>query len=173
MRMLVYAVILLVGIYCLVRYWPQVKTFLARLRQELVDLWNSLFGGRRKADAIAAELAAQRTKSRPFASFADPFVNGAVRRNPPNAVVQYSFEALEAWAAERELARRGDETPLEFAARLAAAHPPLSDGVHDLASLYARIAYAREALRPDNLDSVRQLWITLQQSAASPAPVRA
>jgi hypothetical protein len=165
LRMIVYAVIILVGIYCLVRYWPQVKEFLVRLRQELADLWNSLFGGRRKAVEAAAELESQRTKARPFSSFADPFANGTAKRRAPNAVVQYSFEALEAWAAEQDLARRIDETPLEFATRLAAARPPLAEGVQDLASLYARMAYARENLQPESLGGIQRLWVALQQSA--------
>ncbi|HEY1603073.1 MAG TPA: DUF4129 domain-containing protein [Pirellulales bacterium] len=166
LRMIVYAVIILVGIYCLVRYWPQVKELLARLRQELMDLWNSLFGGRRKAVEAAAELESQRATLRPFASFADPFVCGAATRHAPNAVVQYSFEALEAWAAEQDLARRSDETPLEFATRLADARPPLAAGVQDLASLYARMAYARETLGPNDLGGVQRLWAALRQAAA-------
>ena len=33
----------------------------------------------------------------------------------PDDLVRYTFEAVQAWAAERDLPRRVGETPLEFA----------------------------------------------------------
>ncbi len=169
-KLLLYVVAILVGLYCLVRYWSQVKAFLAALWREIVDLLNSIFGRHRRSERAAADVVQEekRIALRPFASFADPFASGAARNHPPAAVVQYSFEALEAWVAERGLAREGDETPLEFSARVAAEHPPLAEGVQVLASLYARVAYARQSLRGESLGDVEQLWKALR---GAPQPV--
>jgi len=172
MKMVLYIVVLVVGIYCLLRYWPEIKLFLSRAWQELIAIWQSLFGGRRKDGPSAGETAdAPRPAMRPFDSFQDPFATGMARRHSPNAIVQYSFEAFEAWAAERGLARLADETPLEFATRIAAAHPSLADDAQYLASLYARVAYARETLAAESLGGVERLWSAMRATAAPRAAV--
>ena len=161
-KLVLYALAGLVGLYFLIRHWARVRAFLLGLWRELVAMFRELFGKRQNptAEAAAAEQAARRP---PFASFADPFLSGAARSSTPNAVVQYSFTALEAWAAERQLERGADETPLEFAHRVAARHAPLADGVQELAGLYAQvIAYARETLAADGLAGVERLWAGLR-----------
>jgi hypothetical protein len=163
-KMLLYAAAMIAGIYYLARYWREIKSFLARAWQELVLLWQSLFGVRRDAASSADEEPQRAAAPRPFASFQDPFVSGAVRSNPPNAIIEYSFRALEAWATEHELSRMTEETPLEFGERVAGEHPQLAGGVRELASLYARVAYARESLTGDSLAGVERLWVGLGSS---------
>ena len=51
---------------------------------------------------------------RPFASYGNPFDTGLDHQLTPDDLVVYSFEALEAWAYEHELARSPHETPMEF-----------------------------------------------------------
>jgi len=171
---LFYLVAAIAAIYFLIRYWSEVRDWLARLWQEFLDLWNSLFGGKQKQEAIAAAAAAEeaRPQPRPFAAFQDPFVSGDAARNKPSAVVQYSFEALEAWARERGVARQQEETPLEFAGRLTAQVTDLGADAQELANLYARVAYARDPLSPASLTNVERLWKTLQRTARpSPLPL--
>jgi hypothetical protein len=166
LKMLVYAAIALALVYGLIRYWANVLAFLVAAWKELMALWSSIFGRRAQTTAEDADASAPRKTTRPFSTFADPFASGAAARNPPHAIVQYSFEALEAWAADHDAARVAEETPLEFAARLASDHPPLAEGVQELASLYARVAYARQSLAGEKLDSVKRLWIVLRNTAA-------
>ena len=171
-RMLLYALAIIAGLYCLIRYWVEVKAFLAGLWNELVGLWQGLFGGRRSVVELAEAPAEKANQVRPFSSYQDPFASGTAGRQPANKIVQYSFEALEAWAAERGQNRIADETPLEFAARLAAEHPPLAAGVQDLASLYARVAYARETLEVEGLVGVERLWGDLRKIGYPASTVR-
>ena len=131
-------------------------------------LWQSIFGGRsRTADEASDDLAAPVRRTRPFASYADPFASGTAASARPQTIVQYSFEALEAWAADHDGPRLAEETPLEFSARLAEGHPQLAEGVQELTSLYARVAYARDSLAGENLAGVRQLWQLLRRAATS------
>ncbi|HVU90317.1 MAG TPA: DUF4129 domain-containing protein [Pirellulales bacterium] len=167
LKMLVNAVVAIAVIYCLIRYGAQVRAFLHAMARELMALWQSFFGRRSSTGGEADEaVAATVRRTRPFASYADPFASGAAAKARAHAIVQYSFEALEAWAADRDTPRLAEETPLEFSARLAGEHPPLAAGVQELASLYARVAYARDPLAGENLAEVRQLWIALQRAGA-------
>jgi hypothetical protein len=166
LKMLVYAVIGLALVYGVIRYWANVMAFLIAAWKELTALWSSIFGRRAQTTAEDVDASAPRKVTRPFSTFADPFASGAAARHPPHAIVQYSFEALEAWAADHDAARLAEETPLEFTARLASAHPPLAEGVQELASLYARVAYARQSLAGEKLDGVKRLWIVLRNTAA-------
>src|SRR5581483_6373164 len=134
----------------------------------LRNLWQSLCGGRSAAvEAEAAGEAAEEPRPAlcPFAAYRNPFVTGA--QLSPEEVVRYSFEALEAFAQERELARGQDETPLEFAERLGAELPALEADVRRLAVLYARAAYARGRLSEESVLPLRQFWDKLD-SASQP-----
>jgi uncharacterized protein DUF4129 len=105
---------------------------------------------------------------RPFASFRDPFLSGAVARMTPNELVRYSFEALEAWAVERGIERQAGETPLEFAERVGQETPALELDVHRLAGYYAGLAYARRSLTPDCHASLKQFWRLLVEVIERP-----
>ncbi len=116
-KMLLYVAVAIAVIYGLIRYWANVRSFLIAAWRELLTLWNSIFGRRQALDQIEGSTNAAQKSLRPFSSYSDPFASGAAARARPGAVVQYSFEALEAWAAERGSARLAEETPLEFAAQ--------------------------------------------------------
>src|SRR5262249_3588768 len=83
-------------------------------------------------------------------------------------LVCYSFEALEAWAWEQNLARQADETPLEFAERLGRETPNLTAEVRRLANLYARVAYAHGRLPAMAVEVVRQFWRQIEDVVESP-----
>ena len=99
------------------------------LLNALAAFWQSLFGGKR-TDAIEAEEetpAEVVERPRPFDDYRNPFADGTATRQSPEALVRYSFAALEAWAYEQDLPRRDDETPLEFAHRLGESMPRVED----------------------------------------------
>ena len=104
LRGLLSVVGVLVLLYGLFRYGPI-------LLDALRALFASLFGGfggqkprksKKDAESSAASTA---IPPRPFASFADPFATGLASNFSPNDLIVYSFEALEAWAFEQNLAR--------------------------------------------------------------------
>src|SRR5207237_9927374 len=103
----------------------------------------------------------KRARPRPFASFKDPFQDGTAERLAPEEVVRYSFEALESWAYERGYGRQPQETPLEFAERVALEVPALEAEARGVAGLYARAAYARGRLPAGCLGTVEQFWSRL------------
>jgi hypothetical protein len=130
------------------------------------NLWQRLAGGR---DAKEGAEAGTRDKAKPlpFRTFRDPFLTGEADRMSVAELVRYTFEALQAWARERDLPRQPGETPLEFAERLAEESPELAEDVRQLARCYAGLAYARQTLTDDCRDPLRQLWLTLVETAAS------
>jgi hypothetical protein len=137
-------------------------------------LWESLFGwiwrtGQAQKLAVAQEQA-PRPQPRPFASFRNPFRNGG-HQGSPEELVQYSFEAMEAWAWEHGQGRQPEETALEFAGRLGQEVPGLETESRKLAALYARAAYARGRLALSSVDIVRQFWQQLE--AVQEAPLSA
>lgn len=103
----------------------------------------------------------------PFSAFSDPFLTGAASRWPPSEVIRYTFEALEAWAWERGLARQPDETPLEFAQRLGEHYPRLALPVRRVSDLFVRMSYARQVPTSAALPVVRELWQMLSETSSS------
>lgn len=141
-----------------------------RLLEAFQNWWASLFGGGRTdaADDESPEEAfrSQGWRPRPFALFPNPFMDGTVDRMSPDQVARYSFEALQAWAHDRDLGRRPEETPMEFAERLGTEVPALEEDVRRLAGLYARVAYAKSRLTRTAIDPLKELWTRLDRSAA-------
>src|SRR5207253_1651950 len=88
----------------------------ARLLAALRRWWDRLFGRKLGAKPQAAQHgpAPPARRVRPFAMFANPFLNDAGRDMSPEELVRYTFAAIESWAAERDVGRHRDETPLEF-----------------------------------------------------------
>jgi len=144
--------------------WAQV------LLNAFQNLWQSLFGWitpSAPAEEAACELEL-RPVPRPFASFRNPFATGMASQKSPEELVRYSFEALEAWASEHGLRRQADDTPLEFADRIALETPALAVDGRRLAALYARAAYARGRLPNTCLETVRRFWQKLQNIVHAP-----
>ena len=99
----------------------------------------------------------------PFSAFANPFDSGKAARMPPRELVRFTFAALEAWARERDLGRREDETAMEFVQRIAEEVPALENEGQRLANLHARAEYAREGLPANTVDVVRAFWQRLER----------
>jgi hypothetical protein len=99
---------------------------------------------------------------RPFASFANPFDDGLDQRISPNDLVIYSFEALEAWAFEHNLARSPNETPTEFVRRIGQAHADLLPDTSRLVGYFVTIFYGQRGFNEDVLPPIRQFWQVLK-----------
>lgn len=102
-----------------------------------------------------------------FADFHDPFAWGTARERPLSEVVTYSFAALEAWARDHACARDPQQTPSEFAGRLGRHTKPLAAPARDFAQLYAVVAYAGSAAKPEAIVLVERLWEALGAADAS------
>ncbi len=164
LKWLVFAIAALIAAFIVLR---AVLKFLANftgwargLLNALQGLWQGLFGWLQPATSDEPEEEAMVERRRvPFAAFRDPFADGSGGRQAPEDLVRYSFRALEAWAWEHDLGRQADDTPLEFADRVALNVPEaLATDCRRLAVLYARAAYSREPLPGSCLTVLRQFW---------------
>ena len=105
----------------------------------------------------------------PFRSFTNPFLDGSAQGRAPEELTRFSFEALEAWAWEHDLARWAEETTLEFANRVGREVPALEGDALRLAALYARVLYARGSLPAANaLAVLAQFWEKIEAVAEQP-----
>ncbi len=135
----------------------------------LLDWLNSFWRGlwsRKDGDATnnaATEAETPTRQHRPFVWYRDPFRAGTADQMSDVELIRYTFNALEAWARERDLARPDVETPLEFARRLGEEFPALEEEAHNLASYYATAAYAPELLEADCTENMRRLWEVLDE----------
>jgi hypothetical protein len=75
-------------------------------------------------------------------------------------LVDYSFQALEAWGREHGCARDSEQTPHEYAGRLFAQQALVGREAATLAELYGFAAYSVEgdSLSRESLDRLRELW---------------
>src|SRR5262249_60865521 len=100
------------------------------------------WGGKKEGGAAgAAEEPAP--PPRPFSSFVNPFDAGLDHQLTPDDLVIYSFEALEAWAYEHELARSPHETPMEFVSRVAAVRADLRPGARRLGGYFPSLGHGQ------------------------------
>jgi hypothetical protein len=174
LRWLVFAaIVLVVGFLVLrggLRFLSNFSDWAKGILDAFRSWWESLFGSRREraSGEAAIEEPVRRAPPRPFASFGNPFTDGRAERLPIEKLVRYSFEALEAWAWERDLGRRQDETALEFGERVGADVPALEADARRLAALYARALYGRGTLPASSVDVVRLFWERLEAVVEQP-----
>jgi hypothetical protein len=143
--------------------------WLRKLLERLAAWWQSLFGKPPPPDLDVEPVEVVR-RPRPFAEFTNPFADGTAAQRSPDDLVRYSFAALDAWATERDLARRDDETPREFADRIGQSVADLESPVRVLATHYASLAYGRRHVPDAARSQIEQLWLGLER-AREPASV--
>jgi hypothetical protein len=174
LRWVVFAVVVVVVLVLVLRgalrFLANFTTWAKDLLETLRSWWQALFGwwpqgGGADTPADAKPPAAPPV---PFSAFRNPFHDGRADRLNMPQLIRYSFEALEAWARERGMGRRADETVLEFAGRLGGEVPALEADARRLASLYAHVLYGRGAL-PRNVRAIlEQFWQRLETAAEQP-----
>jgi uncharacterized protein DUF4129 len=142
------------------------KNLLAGLQSFWNALWGLLPGGRRRRGLGEAE--EEEKPVLPFSYFRDPFLSGEAAGLPPEELVRYTFDALEAWARERHMARHVGETPLEFAARVGDEVPALEGDVLRLSDFYVRVVYARARIPEGSREPLRRFWQLLRAVVERP-----
>jgi hypothetical protein len=146
-------------IFGLIRYGP---VLLQALRDFLASLFGGLFIEKRenpkKDQAVESEPV---LPPRPFSSFANPFEVGLDQRFSPNDLVIYSFEALESWAYEHNLARSPNETPTEFVRRVGQVHTDLRQEASRVVGYFVTIVYGQRGFKDEVLPPLREFWRVL------------
>jgi len=152
------------------RYRTQVMAAISGFLQAIRDFLEGLFGGRRATQEGEEDAAEDLSlPPRPFSDYANPFTTGAAATYTPQQLVAYTFEAVEAWAREHGCERGAEQTPHEFAGRLAACATSLGADARALADLYCAAAYSEESLSTTSVRGLQRLWQTLQANASAEA----
>jgi hypothetical protein len=174
MKWIVFGIIVLIVAFLVLRavlqFLANFTTWARGLLDALRSLWQGLFGWL-SVSGKGAEAEAEMKGGpppRPFSSYSNPFHDGRAGRWPPEKLLRYTFEAFQAWAWERELGRRLDETALEFADRIGGEVVALEHDARRLAVLYARSLYARGPLPATCAEEVEQFWDRLEAVAEQP-----
>lgn len=165
LRWLIYAVLLGVAMHFLARNWSRLSHAFRELIRDFLNFWGRLFGIGEKQLKLSPQnqdSTHKRPWARSFASYADPFGSGASRRMAIAELVCYTFEALQAWARERGVPRRPEQTPLEFGLTLSRAVPEMDADVRQVTHLYTRAAYSGRPLDEDCADELERIWRWMQ-----------
>ena len=163
-KWLVYGAIAIAVVIFLTRHWSRFLEMLAKFWAELL----AAFGGKHPGERSAAdERSTAPAEAIRFAAFENPFFSGEAGRMPPAQLVRYTFEALEAWARERVVARPPEQTPLEFAQELGRREPALAKDVASTADLYVRVAYARKNPSRESVAVLERLWRRMGMGAGA------
>lgn len=158
-RLIYFIVIALFVLVILFLYGRRVLGAIAAFVRDIRNLLARLFGVTASATNEATEANSPPEESfRAFASFQDPFLAGTADRYSTQQLVNYSFEALQAWGRERNCVRSAEQTALEFAAQIGATHERIALPARNLALLYSQAAYAPGTLGNESRDHLRNLW---------------
>ena len=154
---------LLAGVICGILVWM--------FRKELSDLWNQLFKRSQPTAKDQSQPSLPPEKPLPdFASFREPFQNGLAGKWTNAQLIQYTFQALEAWARERQQFREEDQTPFEFATQLAEINEAVSLEAKELADLHGRCFFGADSVSRSETSRLASLW-QLMTRESSPRPI--
>lgn len=131
--------------------------------RELCALLAALFGRRRSAEAAPEQASAKplpQKTLRPFHSFANPFATQLAGWTPAQ-VVEHTFAALEAWAAEHGMPRMEQQTAAEFARHLAVTQPVLNPHTLVAANMLDQLMFANWNPQLADLQPLAKLWHSL------------
>jgi hypothetical protein len=162
LQVLFYAVVIGLSIYWAWRRRAEILAALRGLLSDLRSFWERLLRRRSKTAQAAAEARVGPAPPRPFTDFADPFATGMAARLSADQLVQYTFEATEAWARENGCPRDLGQTPHEFARKVGRRDESLRQPALRLAELYCEAAYAPGRLHVSSTRPLEELWQTLR-----------
>ena len=130
------------------------RSFLAALAQFFRDLLQ--FGSRVKRITVKRE---ERTpRQRPFAAYLSPFLTGKDKSWTAEQLILYSYEALQAWAAEQGIQSQPQQTAREFCLLLSETFPDAAAELNRLSFLYGHAAYGNAVPSGCDLEPVKKLW---------------
>jgi Domain of unknown function (DUF4129) len=153
----------------LLRFLANFTNWARRLLDSFQGLWNRLLNwwqGQLPEAVLDTPEAAEPPP--PFATFRDPFASGEAEQMSTAELVRYSYDAMEAWAHDRDSARQTGETPLEFVERLTMDFPALDAAGQELARVYVGLAYARKNPGPEQRERLRSFWRLLVDMVERP-----
>ena len=129
-------------------------------RDELAKFWNELFGSE-KEDEKEEPVAKKKRLEKPlpgFETFREPFSSGMASNWKPAQTIQYTFQALEAWARGYKQPRDQDVTPHEFARQLSAVNEEVATEARQLADLHGQSLFSEGNVAPTDTSRLKKIW---------------
>jgi len=165
-KLLYFIVIGALILFVFLRYGKQIGAAINAFIRDFLEMLRRLFGGKRRERVVEEESEEPEAlePARPFSSYPDPFAMGTVSQFSPQQLVNYTFEALQAWAYERDCGRTDEQTPLEFASQIAVSHKEVGSSAKSLAQLYNQVAYAPGSIHSDANEKLKRLWTILRRA---------
>jgi len=163
-KWLVFAIVAVLVIFGLffgvLKYLAPFTDWARRWLEGIRAWWANLFG-KSGATRTATKTEAQPlapVRPPPFSAYSNPFADGTAEGRDTAELIAYTFEALDAWAWDRDSGREPTETPLEFVKRLSEAFPDHADAYGKLATLYTRMAYSQRPLPGTARGTLEAAW---------------
>lgn len=154
------------GGYMLLKHFAQFTGW----AKGLLDWFRGLFGQKpAKTKAEAEEEAAEEEELQrppPFRAFSNPFTDGTAKTRTARELAEYTFAAFDSWAWDRDAGRQPDETPNEFAKRVAEDHPDLETPGKQAAELYVMAMFSKKDPPADAKKKLAAFWDALESEPA-------
>ncbi|MDB4798217.1 hypothetical protein OAH36_01310 [Verrucomicrobia bacterium] len=157
---------LLLGLAVLVLIYRNRASLIAIMKQiwiTIMGFFESLGEQRRtkKKQRQGSEISIP-TGRHSFKSYRDPFKKGNHRNWPNEALVAYTYEALESWADKEGSPAASNQTPLERVRQITTNHPSLGTAAINLGEQYSLLAYRKHLPKDFDVESLKQLWLSMK-----------
>jgi hypothetical protein len=136
-------------------FFQMARGFWAAMLKFFQDLFG-IFTFQKSRTEVGANT--RKSNSSPFASYHDPFLTGGEESWTHEKIVLYSFAALQAWAEEKGIQPRPEQTAGEFCEEVGKHFPEIYSELYGLSFLYGYAAYGEPAPAKYDLAPVRDLW---------------
>jgi hypothetical protein len=128
--------------------WVAVRDFFRRLLD--------LMPARKPVRPVGLD--APRRPQRPLAEFKNPFFAEKGSSRPPEEIILYTYDALQAWTREQGVEPRPEQTAREFCEESGERLPELVSSLRQLSFLYAHAAYGERLPAECNLEPLKEIW---------------
>ena len=153
--------------WLLVRFRTEIAKVIRKAMAAVSNFFQRLFRRfhlRRRRAVHATDSAASAAAPEPFMAYENPFLTGNAEVWPPDHLLRYTYQAVQAWAKEQGIESELQETPREFCARLGEHFPDIGSELEQFSIYCTHAAFAQRL--PDDLEtqSIRRLWEYLGDS---------
>ncbi|HEV2693473.1 MAG TPA: DUF4129 domain-containing protein [Verrucomicrobiae bacterium] len=157
-KLLFWLALLLLAAWWIYRRRELIRQIIQSIYAALAKFFQDLFQSRPRASTPAIVNQAQPSIGRRFASFTNPFLKGENTSWSQEQLILYSYEALQAWAAEQGIKPRPEQTSREFCTELGQRFPGMISDLQQLSWLYGHAAYRLAVPPASDLEPVKNLW---------------
>ena len=160
-RWTAYVLVGLIGVAIMIMY-----------RNELLRLWQQLFGVRKKENETEELSSSAKRPARPrsFSSFKNPFASGMAEKVAPEKLMAYTIEAMRAWAYERGIETSGYCTADDLVSATESSIEKSHSVLRSFALIFNRTIYGDHPPDQEELKTIAETWRFMQANSAVISP---